>query len=127
VEFYSPKISHVADISYPESYLRTPLPQFSSPYLTWHDKAATREVYKVEVPILDEYDPDMGYLDNEETVLESIEGRDEDLGGGSNVWSDGKRDWTGYESWAEQARPKRNREDYASNQHASHKKIRTRT
>ncbi|KAH3950946.1 hypothetical protein HBI56_086150 [Parastagonospora nodorum] len=110
---YTPKILHVADISYPESYLRTPLPLLPFQQSEWLSKPVDK------VPT----SPGLGTYELDESlgeILESIEGRDEvDIQEERGVWGDGKREWDEWEEgslkeWScmgEQASRKRGFED----------------
>lgn len=66
--------ARMTDISYPESYLRTPI--YALPFLhpKWHAKTDTREFYEVTSPIWEEHDAEAGYVNSVEEVKESVEG-----------------------------------------------------
>ncbi|KAL5120055.1 hypothetical protein ACEQ8H_002153 [Pleosporales sp. CAS-2024a] len=86
---YSPKIQHVADICYLESYLRTPLPLLPFQQPRWMDAPVEKtSVASGVYPADDERADD---------AVESIEGQDEDVCG-AGVWGDGKREWVGWEN-----------------------------
>lgn len=95
---YTSKILHVADISYPESYLRTPLPLLPFQQPKWLSKPVDKEPTS----------PGLGAYELDESlgeILESIEGRDEgDFQEKRDVWGDGKREW---EEWEERGSLKR--------------------
>jgi hypothetical protein len=97
------KILHLADISYPESYLRTPLPLLPFQQPKWLDQQSSEGVS----PIMGAWE----YDDSGEVVLESIEGSEGSEGSerssevvSGNVWGDGKREWT---FWEERVSSKR--------------------
>ncbi|CAO2655289.1 Nn.00g103530.m01.CDS01 [Neocucurbitaria sp. VM-36] len=97
---------HVADISYPESFMRTPVAMLPFPHPKYHIRPSTGEIYEVTSPILEEYDcePEMGYIDSVGEVRESIEnGGGGSIGGSSgsgsgsgSVGSEKGRLWRGY-------------------------------
>jgi hypothetical protein len=64
---------YIADICYPESYLRTPVHELPFPHPKWHVKPVTGEVYEVTSPMLEEYDPEIGCIDSVGEVRESVE------------------------------------------------------
>ncbi|KAG9190965.1 hypothetical protein G6011_09053 [Alternaria panax] len=66
----------MADVSYPESYLRTPIYALPFPHPKWHVKAGTGKVYEVTSPIWEEYDAEVGYVNSVGEVKESVEGCD---------------------------------------------------
>jgi hypothetical protein len=97
---YDSKILHLADISYPESYLRTPLPLLPLQRSQWLDQPASEEISS----IVGAYE----YDECGEEILESIES-DEGIEGSGEVasgslWGDGKREWT---FWEERVSSKR--------------------
>jgi hypothetical protein len=67
---------YIADICYPESYLRTPIYELSFPHPKWHVKLGTGEVYEGACPIVEEYDKEVGSVGK---VRESVEGGDGDI------------------------------------------------
>jgi hypothetical protein len=98
---YDSKILHLADISYPESYLRTPLALLPLQRPQWLDQPAGEEIS----PIVRAYE----YDECGEEILESIEGSEgsgESSGGevSGNVWGDAKREWA---FWEERVNSKR--------------------
>jgi hypothetical protein len=103
-QMYEPKTLHVADISYPESYLRTPLPLLPFPNLKWLAGAAYNELEN-------SVEEDEG----RDTVRQSIETPGQDNNPASEVWGDGKREWSG---WEETRNLKRrcDEDDYNSHQ-----------
>jgi hypothetical protein len=69
---------NTTDISYPESYERTPIFALPFPHPKWHVKAGSKEVYEeVMSPIWDEYDAEVGYVDSVGEVRESVEGNED--------------------------------------------------
>jgi len=77
LNFHEPKVLHVADISYPESYLRTPMPQLVSQPVHHGSKALSTT--------------------EEEDVRQSIEETSEDASmAQGHVWGDGTREWAGW-------------------------------
>jgi hypothetical protein len=84
-DLYDTKILHLADICYPESYLRTPLPLLPFPNLRWLAEEAYNEA---ESSATEEENPD--------TVRESIETSDE-MSSATEIWGDGKREWNGWQ------------------------------
>lgn len=90
--FASPKALHMVDITYPESFMRTPLPllPFDAPkWLLEYGRSAGiagRES-------ITEFDDD----DEADDVRESIEPREELISvTKKDIWGDGKREWSGY-------------------------------
>jgi hypothetical protein len=67
----------MTDISYPESYERTPIFALPFPHPKWHVKAGSKEVYEVTSPIWEEYDAEVGYVDSVGEVRESVEGNED--------------------------------------------------
>jgi hypothetical protein len=63
----------MTDISYPESYLRTPTYALPFPHPKWHVKTGTGEVYEVTSPIWEEYDAEVGHVNSVGGVRESVE------------------------------------------------------
>lgn len=79
----------LVDISYPESYLRTQLP--NEPFLSrrWHDRTPEQEKDNGILPIFEGYDPD-----DTEDVVQSVE---TDEGSGLQRWPSGERHGNGWE------------------------------
>jgi len=98
---YTPTILHVADISYPESYLRTPLPLLPFQQPKWLSKPVGKEPTS----------PGLGAYELDESlgeILQSIEGRDEeDCQEKRDVWGDGKREWDEWKEWEDRGSLKR--------------------
>jgi hypothetical protein len=65
---------HMANILYPESYLRTPIYALPFPHPKWHVKPGTGEAYEVISPIWEEYDAEVGYRGSVGSVRDSVEG-----------------------------------------------------
>jgi len=74
----------MTDITYPESYLRTPIYALPFPHPKWHVKVGTGEAYEVTSPIWEEYDAEVGYVNSVGEVRTSIESRVEDEGDKAN-------------------------------------------
>jgi len=85
------QITHLTDISYPESYLRTPIYALPFPHPKWHVKVGTGEAYEVTSPIWEEYDAELGYVNSVGEVRESIESRVGDEGDKENSVEKGTR------------------------------------
>ena len=66
--------------------MRTPVFMLPFPHPKWHVRPSTGEIYEVTSPILEEYDPETGYIDSVGEVRESVEG-----GSGRE-----ERQWRGY-------------------------------
>ncbi|KAF1847060.1 uncharacterized protein K460DRAFT_52590 [Cucurbitaria berberidis CBS 394.84] len=118
---------HVADISYPESFMRTPVSMLPFPHPKWHVRPSTGEIYEVTSPILEEYDPEIGYIDSVGEVRESIEG---DGGGGGGGGHEERRLWRGYVEHRESAErwclTREGKRDFDGEGHAERKKLRIR-
>jgi len=85
------QITHMTNIPYPESYLRTPIYALPFPHPKWHVKVGTGEAYEVTSPIWEEYDAEMGYVNSVSKVRESIESRVGDEGDKENSVEDDTR------------------------------------
>jgi hypothetical protein len=83
------KVFHLVDISYPESYLRTQLP--NEPFLSrkWHDRTPEQEKDNGILPIFEGNDPD-----DTEDVVQSVETDEESRLQG---WPSGERHGNGWE------------------------------
>lgn len=54
--------------------MRTPVTMLPFPHPKYHVRPSTGEIYEVTSPILEEYDPETGYIDSVGELRESIEG-----------------------------------------------------
>ncbi|KAH8725838.1 hypothetical protein GQ44DRAFT_771793 [Phaeosphaeriaceae sp. PMI808] len=89
---HSPSFLHMTDISYPESYLRTPISQTPWYQSKWHKPYSEAECQVVS-PILEE--PPM-VDENGDEIRQSVE-RGETVSNTGEQWGDGTREWNGCE------------------------------
>ncbi|KAF2825967.1 hypothetical protein CC86DRAFT_382931 [Ophiobolus disseminans] len=127
-KLYPTTVLYVADISYPESYMRTPMPQRAFQQPAFQQLATPlEEGCGMRRAVEDALDRDFV-----EGVLESVE-CGEGFGSGSGedveVWGDGKREWMGWVEYRKSVERRSGKRDFdsMSSKHGeiAQKKVRT--